>query len=264
MSIVTSSTIVGWSCIQALYFTLLFDGICADHCVNRLQRQRPLRLLLRQVHIKDNCNRHIDFAQITTTAYETSTLSLVSTTTIAAPNGFSPIVTSFPDSSYDDSTSQQPIEKRDSIIGARGGKSYKKQKGLKKSGKIPNKVTCVQHKPNSQCKVKSVTATKTTGCKGKTVTVTATATQKAYTYPAATTTITTLTTATSTTTAFITDSTTTTATETTYTSTTTEYAACATNNFANLYQGQGFSNAVPVADNPAQDGDILFTDNAYE
>ncbi|KAF7194347.1 hypothetical protein HII31_04380 [Pseudocercospora fuligena] len=204
-------------------------------------------------------------SEVTTTAYETSTLSLVSTTTIAAPNGFSPIMTSLPDSTYDDSSSGQPIEKRDSIIGARGGRSYKKQKGLKKGGKIPNKVTCVQHKPNSQCKVKSVTATKTTGCKAKTVTVTATATQKAYTYPAATTTITTLATSTSTTTAFITDSTTTTATVTTYTSTSTEYAACATNNFANLYQGQGFNNAVPAsAPDAPVDGDVLTTDNAYD
>ncbi|EME85408.1 uncharacterized protein MYCFIDRAFT_83479 [Pseudocercospora fijiensis CIRAD86] len=201
-------------------------------------------------------------SRITTTAYETSTLSLVSTTTSATPNGFSPIMTSFPGSSY---ASQQPNEKRDSIRGARGGKAYKKPKkgGLKK-GKIPNKVTCVHHKPNSECKVKSVTATKTTGCKGSTITVTATSTKTDYTYPEATTTITTLDTITSTTTAFVTDSTTTTATVTTYTSTTTEYAACATNNFANLYQGQGFSNAVPVVPDLSQDGDILSVDNAYE
>ena len=149
-------------------------------------------------------------SQGTITTTTTVTVNTDSTSTVPAPATFLPVQDTLPGSSYSGSGGADPIAKR-GVLHARAHARAQSKSKPKPSGhnifkwQYPQGVNCWQWRPSPKC---------------ITTTVTSTTTKTAATPISSTVTSTTTTTV--------------------VTSTTTLYAACATNNLADLYNGQGF------------------------
>ncbi|OAP55337.1 hypothetical protein AYL99_10310 [Fonsecaea erecta] len=175
-----------------------------------------------------------------TTTTTTTVTSSSSTSTVAAPATFTPIQTSLPGSTYSGSGGSDPVSKREAKPGPGPRPGRQNQPGSQggfSQWRHPQGVTCQIWVPGT-CSTTVTTVTSTVTGTATTVTSTSTTTTTITSAPVGVTTTTTTVTATSVSTITDTSTSTSTSTTTTYLSTTTVYAACATNNFADEYQGE--------------------------
>ncbi|OAP64913.1 hypothetical protein AYL99_00885 [Fonsecaea erecta] len=193
---------------------------------------------------------------VSTTTTTTTTSSVAST--VAAPVGFIPVQTSLPGSTYSGNGGGSPVSKKRDLVHEALAPKSNVERGAQipphgpgispNQQRNPQGVTCQMWQPSPRCSVSTATTTTTvTGPTPPPITTTVTSTVTVTSTPgAATTTVISTTTTTSTSTETDVTTSTSTETDTAFSTTTTVYAACATNNFADQYDGQGIANIIPL------------------